>query len=505
MCRHRPKLLAIMLTLPLAGCETPTVAVPPVGDLEAAPPVPSIPEPDAAAAWTPPGYRAEVVVKDLIYPSSVEFDDRGTMYVAESGFVYGDAAAPARVLRILQDGRIDVAAVGLNGPVTDLLWHDGRLYISHRGKISALGADGRLEDLVTGLPSQGDHHNNQMSVGPDGRIYFGQGTATNSGVVGIDNFMMGWLQLHPDFHDRPAETIRLRSEDFTTINPFMLTSTEPFMLTTTSGFAPFSENQEVIQGTTKANGTILRMNPDGSGLEAHAWGLRNPYGVAWGPDGRLYVAENGFDARGSRPIANAPDTLWTVREGRWYGWPDYASGVPVTDPRFKPGFADQPEFIMAEHPPVEEPLLTVPEHAGITQIEFSPGGGFGFDGELFMAEFGDMAPMTGRLDVPHGRQVIRIDPASGEMQPFFHVREGAEGPQGMEHVATSGPKRPVDVRFSPDGNALYVVDIGAFTVVQAAAPKPIPFPGTGVVWRITRDGASTERPPADLSAAPGGA
>jgi hypothetical protein len=100
-----------------------------------------------------------------------------------------------------------------------------------------------------------------MSVGPDGRIYFGQGTATNSGVVGIDNFLMGWLQLHPDFHDQPAETIRLRGEDFTTINPFMLTSTETFMLTTTSAFAPFSGNQEVIQGTVKANGTILRLNP----------------------------------------------------------------------------------------------------------------------------------------------------------------------------------------------------------------------------------------------------
>lgn len=128
---------------------------------------------------------------------------------------------------------------------------------------------------------------------------------------------------------------------------------------------------------------------------------------------------------------------------------------------------------MAEHPPVEEPLLTVPEHAGITQIEFSPGGGFGFDGELFMAEFGDMAPMTGRLDVPHGRQVIRIDPASGEMQPFFHVREGAEGPQGMEHVATSGPKRPVDVRFSPDGDGLYVVVTLALYACAEEGPKGI--------------------------------
>jgi hypothetical protein len=160
---------------------------------------------------------------------------------------------------------------------------------------------------------------------------------------------------------------------------------------------------------------------------------------------------------------------------------------------------------MAEHPPVEQPLLTVPEHAGVTQIEFSQGGGFGFDGQLFMAEFGDMAPMTGRLEEPHGRQVVRIDPSTGEVQPFFHVREGAEGDQGMEHVATSGPKRPVDVRFSPAGDALYVVDIGAFTVVQAAAPKPIPFPGTGVVWRITRDGARVDGPPANISAAPGSA
>lgn len=29
----------------------------------------------------------------------------------------------------------------------------------------------------------------------------------------------------------------------------------------------------------KASGTILRMNPDGSGLEVYAWGLRNPFGV----------------------------------------------------------------------------------------------------------------------------------------------------------------------------------------------------------------------------------
>ena len=87
------------------------VAVPPVSELEAAPPMPSIPEPDAAAAWTPAGYRAEVVVKNLIYPSSVEFDDRGTMYVAESGYVYGDSGC-AGACAAGHAGRTAEAAAG---------------------------------------------------------------------------------------------------------------------------------------------------------------------------------------------------------------------------------------------------------------------------------------------------------------------------------------------------------------------------------------------------------
>src|SRR5947208_14698204 len=119
------------------------------------------------------------------------------MYVAEAGYNYGDEAAPARVKRITRGGPnqtvTEVVADQLNGPVTGILWHKGRLFISHRGKISVLEAPMKLRDLVTGLPSLGDHQNNGLAVGRDGRIYFGQGTATNAGVVGMDNFLFGWL------------------------------------------------------------------------------------------------------------------------------------------------------------------------------------------------------------------------------------------------------------------------------------------------------------------------
>src|SRR4051812_47198595 len=72
--------------------------------------MPRIPDPDPGAAWVPEGYRVEVAVKDLSYPTSVEFDGHAGLYVAESGYAYGDPAAPARVLHITPDGRAEIVA-----------------------------------------------------------------------------------------------------------------------------------------------------------------------------------------------------------------------------------------------------------------------------------------------------------------------------------------------------------------------------------------------------------
>lgn len=57
---------------------------------------PEVPPPDPSAVQVPEGYRAEVVVTGLTYPTSVEFDDAGSMYIAEAGYSYGDELpAPA--------------------------------------------------------------------------------------------------------------------------------------------------------------------------------------------------------------------------------------------------------------------------------------------------------------------------------------------------------------------------------------------------------------------------
>jgi hypothetical protein len=105
-----------------------------------------------------------------------------------------------------------------------------------------------------------------------------------------------------------------------------------------------------------------------------------------------------------------------------------------------------------------------------------------------------MMPVTGNEARPVGFQVVRIDPTTGRTEVFFRARPDTLGGPHLEHVITPGPKRPVDVRFSRDGNALYVADIGAIMVYPSPMPSPHPYPGSGVIWRIMREGAPPNFP-----------
>jgi glucose/arabinose dehydrogenase len=463
--------------------------------------IPRIPPPDPKACELPQGFTAHVVFSGLYFPTSIEFDDRGVMYIAEAGEAPGADAAPARVLRLVPAGqpgqlRPEVVADQLCSPVNDILWHQGRLYISHRGKISVL-ENGRVRDLVVGLPSHGDHTNNQMCAGPDGKIYFGQGSATNSGVVGVDNFLMGWLPKNPKVHDVPGKDVMLAAGAgaFEAPDLMSIVAKSDLKKSKTGAFQVFGKTAEdgaMISGNAKANAAILRMNADGSNVEVFAWGIRNPYGLRWTKDGKLLATESAMDDRGSRPVANAPDCLWEIKEGAWYGWPDYAAGVPVTDERYKPKNGPAPKFILADHPKVEKPLATFDPHSSATKFDVSPNDLFGKD-TIYVAMHGDLCPMTG--EAPEdllSYAVVKLDKSSMKPEPFFRARKDSLGSKGFEYVATAGPRRPIAVKFAPRGDAMFVLDFGPIAMLPSAVGgSPKPFPGTGTVWVITPSGNGT--------------
>lgn len=197
----------------------------------------------------------------------------------------------------------------------------------------------------------------------------GQGTVTNSGVVGVDNYLFGWLKARPQNHETPCRDVTLTGENFESENPL----TEASDRATTGAFKPFgtpSTAGEVIRGNVKCGGSIVRFNADGSGFELVAWGLRNPFGVQFDRSGQLWTTNHGADVRGSRNIFNDPDYLIRVEQGGWYGFPDYFDGRPVTDARFNPPEKPKPTFLLRDHPARAPIFATFSSHAGANGLAF---------------------------------------------------------------------------------------------------------------------------------------
>lgn len=427
----------------------------------------------------PEGYTIEVIATGLTYPTGIAIDEGGTVYVTESGYSYGAEPGTARLLRIDPDGSSTVLAESGNPPWNGVDLHDGMLYVAgghvREGEVLRVSMDGAVTQLAGGLPSLGDHHTNGPVV-HDGYVYFGQGTATNAAVVGPDNYDFGWLAAHPDFHDVPCEDVTLAGENYESRDPLSGRGR-----VSTGAFVPYAtptDAGQVIPGAVPCSGSILSVPIDGGGIELVAWGLRNPFGLAFAPDGALYVTENGYDDRGSRPIWGTGDYLWRIEEGTWYGFPDFAGGVPIS--AFEPPGDPEPKSLLRDMPRPPRPTALFGVHSSSNGIAFSTNAAFGFEGQAFVAQFGDMAPDVGKLIDPVGFRVVRVDVQTGVVRGFAENREG-HGP--ATYSGGDGLERPIAVRFSPDGTALYVVDFGVLTMT---ADGPHPYPGTGVIWRIKR-------------------
>jgi hypothetical protein len=415
------------------------------------------------------------VATGLAFPSSLAFDDDGTAYVGETGLPFGGAKPGGKVWSITANGEKSLLAEDLGFPLTGLTFHDGSLWVSqgsNPGRITRLELDGRTTDILDNLPGGGNYHTGEVAFGTDGKMYWGQGAMTNTGLVGLDALIMGWLKKLPHSVDIPGYDVVVNDVRVTTKNPFV----EDESATLTTG--PFSQFGEtipqgtVIEGQTMATSAILRANPDGTDVELVAWGIRNAFGLRFLPDGRLLAMDQGADDRGSRPVANVPDYLWEVKPGAWYGWPDFMGDVPITDERFTPVTGAQPTFILANHdqlPAPEKPLVEFTSHTAATKFAIDPRS----DGAMLVAAlFGDETPMTAAPGHPTvGRALVLIRTADWKQ----HL------------VLTEDLHRPIDLRFNPVDGSLWIVDFGAFEMEgRSSGVEVVADAGSGKVVRVER-------------------
>lgn len=421
----------------------------------------------------PSGYRAVRIVNGLNFPSAFTWDAAGNLYILESHTVPVPMLEP-KIVRVSTTGAIDrVRLEGPNAPNGDtaigLAFHDGWLYFSHEQKDATFSisrvrpAGGVVEPVVQRVPVTGDHDVNHLLFAPDGTLYFGIGSATNSGVVAsADPVNQKWLARHPETRDIACHDLRLTGATFDDPKG------------KTGAYQPLGRSDaREVRGEPMCTSAIYRLRPGSTTPELVAWGFRNPVALAMDSRGTLLVANQGADVRSTRPIAEDTDSVLRVVDGAWYGWPDYGADL-----------LPRPEAPLIDHgasglsaPDRRTLVVTTKPHAAISGMTFVPGEG------LLVAEMGDFKPMTAPDDGRAGFQVERIHPRNGALDPYLYNKK-TDGPSQPASTLDlrNGFERPVDVRLGPDG-LIYVLDFGAF-IVREGAPKA--FPKTGKLFRIEK-------------------
>lgn len=209
----------------------------------------------------------ESFVEDLDAPWSIAFHDDVALVSERDS---------ARVLEVTEDGEvhevgvIDGVAPGGEGGLLGLAVNDGELYtyftargenrVERRDISGTAGALslGEPTRVIDGIPAAGNHNGGRIAFGPDGMLYVTTG----------------------DAGDRDS-----------------------------------------AQDVDALSGKILRLTPEGdvpddnpfAGSPVYSYGHRNPQGIAWDADGRMYASEFGQDTW---------DELNVIEAGGNYGWPD---------------------------------------------------------------------------------------------------------------------------------------------------------------------------------------
>ena len=459
-----------------------------------------------SAIQTPEGFRAVLIAEGFNYPSSMTWDASRRLYVLESHSVAIPTLKP-KVMRVGPAGKLEEVALQGSGAPTGgvaigMEFHDGWIYLSHEqedGKwgISRFRPDtGDAEPVLRDLRGDGDHNVNYLVFDREKTMYFGVGSATNSGVVSSnDPVNQKWLKKRPQMRDIPCRDVVLTKQTFPDANE--LTDAKDDEATTGAYQAYGQSGATRVAGERQCTSAIYKLRAGATEPELVAWGFRNPVALALDSKGALLVGMHGADIRGTRPVLDDPDAIYRVRPGAWYGWPDYSADlVPFTDARYRP-----PEKFLAKgHRGVDFVIdhaassLSAPDrsllvaatapHAalgGMTVVP--PGGPFArWAGQLLISEMGDFKPTTDPVkpDEHAGFQVESVDLATGKRAVFARNRgTGAAQPASRIDVE-EGFERPVDVKVGPDG-LVYVLDFGVFNPSEKTMKV---FPKTGRVYRI---------------------
>jgi glucose/arabinose dehydrogenase len=324
----------------------------------------------------PPGFRVDVYTRDVPNARAMALGPGGTLFVGtrDDGRVYAVVDADGDQ----RGDRVHVIARGLNMPAgVDV--RDGALYVSAVDRVL------RFDDIERRLDDP------------------------PAPVVVSDAF--------PDDEHHGWKFIRFGPDGRL--------------------YVPVGAPCNICRKDDERYASVMRMQPDGTGLEVYAHGVRNTVGFDWDPTtGALWFTDNGRDWLGDE---NPPDELNRAPDpGMHFGYPFCHAGT-ISDPDFG-GQRACSELV--------PPMQVLGPHVAALGMRFYTGTQFPerYRNAIFIAEHGSW---NRSKPIGYRVTVVELDenrrPTS--YQPF--IEGWLEGGDAWG--------RPVDVLVMPDG-ALLVSD-----------------------------------------------
>lgn len=182
--------------------------------------------------------------------------------------------------------------------------------------------------------------------------------------------------------------------------------------------------------------TITRLNPDGSGMEIFAKGIRNTVGFAWHPETKeLWFTDNGRDNMGEDIPED--ELNYAPKKDMHFGFPYCHQGTEL-DPEFGKGKN------CADYTP---PVQKMGPHVAALGMRFYTAGMFPADykNRIFIAQHGSW-----NRKIPAGYRVMTVTLDGNKATKFEEFASGWL--PGTDEKEVFG--RPVDVEIAADGSLL---------------------------------------------------
>ena len=221
---------------------------------------------------------------------------------------------------IKDDGREEILMQDNTLKIENILFYNNILYFISESNLYKYDLKNKsLQKVLENIPFMGKYMDRNIII-KNSKLLLSIGAATNSGIATYEDGQ----EVDKIPYDKSPIDIKLNGVNYGKNK--------------TGAFMPYGNSSfdgQKIKGETLANACVVEVDLYNNKVALYSSGIRNVTGWDLDADGNLIGIVGGMENSEERPINRDFDYLYKIDKGKWYGWPDFSGGDPITSPRFK--------------------------------------------------------------------------------------------------------------------------------------------------------------------------